>query len=342
MPPSALTFDFEWRPLQNYLHARGLEAPQLLLADSPDEQPPSHALYDWIVRNHGEAIDGLSLGEQYRATDYGMAGLALMSAETLADALKVVRAYMLLFNPDIADILVEAQGQGDVRVTTRFRIRAGWDARQRQFHANVLASAAYHLFNQLMGRPLQGLGLTLPAGLESTQPYLAYFGMPVRSRGSDIVFLLPAGLLESAIPTANPAVFQAALALASEGFNKLLESEMGGTRQRVTALLASLPDRYPDIGQIAQHLKLTERTLRRRLADEGCSYRQILDQARLQRVRELLGRTQLTTEQIAELLGYNDGSSLRQAFRRWTGTTLNQYRQGLLREASEDGGRAGG
>ncbi|WP_220813538.1 AraC family transcriptional regulator [Pseudomonas paralcaligenes] len=328
MQPSFLTFDFEWRPLQNYLAEMGVAPPALLPAATPGDQPPSQALYDWVVRNHGAVVDGLRLGGYYHVSDYGMAGLALMSAETLGDALKVVRAYMLLFNPDIADIRVEHSTPGEIRIAISLNAPPGWSGQARQFHANVLASAAHNLFNELMGRRLSGMGLTLPAGLGDTRAYASHFHMPVRSCGSDIVFHLPAAALGWGIPTANPAVFQTALSLASESFNQLLESEMGGMRQRVAALLASLPERYPDIGQIARHLRLTERTLRRRLAEEGSSYRQILDEARLARARELLERTPLSTEQIAELLGYADASSLRQAFRRWTGVTVNEYRRG--------------
>lgn len=327
MQSPVLMFDFEWRPLHNYLRDRGLVPPPMLLGKTPADVLPSQLLYDWIVDQQHAELDGLRLGEYYHACDYGMAGLALMSAETFGDALKVVRAYMLLFNADIADIRVEQSAQGDTRIAISLNTRPGWNPAQRCFHANVLVSAAYHLFNGLIGGTMQGYGLTLPAGGRDTQPYARYFGVPVRSYGSDIVFHLPSSQLEQPIPTANPAVFQSALAQASESFNALLEREMGGIRQRVTALLASLPERYPDIQQVALHLKLTERTLRRRLTEEGSSYRQIVDEARLQRTQELLNRTALSVEQIAELLGYADASSLRQAFRRWTGMTINQYRQ---------------
>lgn len=334
MQSPLLTFDFEWRPLQNYLLDRGRTVPDLLPTSSG--QLPSQALYEWIVQNSEDVIDGLRLGECYHASDYGMAGLALLSAETLAEALRVIRAYVMLFNPDIADMRVEHSPQGDTRIAASLHVRPGWSEQQRQFHANVLASASYHLFKQLIGRDMNGWGLVLPAGVGNIQAYEAYFHMPVRSQGSDIIFHLPAGFLDSPIPTANPAVFQTALAQASERFNRLLESEMGGMRQRVVALLASLPERYPDICQIAQHLKMTERTLRRRLKAEGSSYRQILDEARYERAQGILERTQMSAEQIAELLGYSDASSFRQAFRRWTGMTLHAYRN---RSAGAESGR---
>ncbi|HHW1804916.1 TPA: helix-turn-helix domain-containing protein [Pseudomonas aeruginosa] len=101
---------------------------------------------------------------------------------------------------------------------------------------------------------------------------------------------------------------------------------MGGLRPRIVALLDSLPEPYPDIQSVARHLRLTERTLRRRLAAEGCSYRQILDDARQARARKLL-RTELSVERISELLGYSDASSFRHAFRRWTGQSVSAFRE---------------
>ncbi|WP_137885970.1 AraC family transcriptional regulator [Pseudomonas sp. 2FE] len=325
---SIIEFDFEWRPLHNYLKAQGIAPPALpQVAGEGTPQLPSETLYDWMVLNSRDATDGLRLGEHYRISDYGVAGLALLSAECVDDALKVVKTYMLLFNKDIAEIRIEQSTPDEVRIAIGLNSRPGWSEQARLFHANVLASASFKLFKDLLRDDFELLALTLPANPGDVRPYQEYFRQPVRFRGSGIVFHLPAQLLKTPIPTANPAVFQTALALAGESFNDLLEREMGGLKQRVVALLDSLPERYPDIRWTAQHLKMTERTLRRRLAEENCSYREIIDQARQARAQRLLANAQLSIEQIGALLGYADSSSFRHAFRRWTGQSANLYRQ---------------
>ena len=103
--------------------------------------------------------------------------------------------------------------------------------------------------------------------------YEEYFRVPVYFAGAGITFTLPEELLEAEIATANSAVFQASLALGSKAFNTRVTREMGGYRQRIVALLEVLQDRYPSIAWVARQLKVTERTLRRRLADEGTNYR---------------------------------------------------------------------
>lgn len=318
-------FDFEWRPLQNYLRDRGLTPPAL----SAGNALPSEALYDWIVSQALNADEGLLLGGYYHISDYGVAGLALLCAERASDALKVVRAYIMLFNRDIADIRVDHSTGHEVRILISLNHRPGWSDTSRQFHSNVVASASCKLMRDLFGKDFIINGLTMPRCPGGSAFYTNFFKLPVRLRGSDIVFHLPANQLDLPNSTANPAVFQAALAMASESFNALLEVEMGGLRARIVALLDSLPDPYPDIQSVARHLRLTERTLRRRLSEEGFSYRQILDDAREARARQLLLQTSLPVERISELLGYADASSFRQAFRRWTGKSANEFRRSL-------------
>ena len=51
-------------------------------------------------------LEGLSLGEHYRLSDYGVAGLALQSAGTVGEALQLIKTNMLLFRKDIHRIAV--------------------------------------------------------------------------------------------------------------------------------------------------------------------------------------------------------------------------------------------
>lgn len=325
---ATIEFDYDWRPLHNYLKAQGINPPELLQVQT-GESPrlPSDALYEWVALHCQAASEGLRLGEYYRVSDYGVAGLAILSAECVGDALKVIKTFMLLFNQDVGDIRIEQPRPDEVQISINLKVKHGWSAQASLFHTGVLASASYHLFKSLLCDDFELLSLTLPANPGDSRPYQDYFQLPVRFRGTEIIFRLPARLLKTPIPSANPAVFQAALALTGESFNSLLEREMGGLKQRISTLLDSLPEQYPDIHWVAQHLQTTERTLRRRLAEEGSSYRDIIDQLRQARAKRMLKNAQLSIEQIGNLLGYTDTSSFRHAFRRWTGQSPNAYRR---------------
>lgn len=82
----------------------------------------------------------------------------------------------------------------------------------------------------------------------------------------------------------------------------------------------------PQIDVFAERLHLSERTLARRLAGHGTSYRQILDKVRKTHATQLLTDTELTVEQIAELLGYHESANFCRAFKKWLGSTPSEFR----------------
>lgn len=67
---------------------------------------------------------------------------------------------------------------------------------------------------------------------------------------------------------------------------------------------------------MASLINLSERTLKRRLHQEGTSYRHLLEQSRSAAALELLGDPALKLTDIAEKLGYSDLSSFSQTFKR--------------------------
>ncbi|HIF6653588.1 TPA: HTH-type transcriptional regulator VqsM, partial [Pseudomonas aeruginosa] len=105
-------FDFEWRPLQNYLRDRDIAIPPF----AAEQESRSDALYNWIVSKGYSGKEGLNLGTYYHISDYGVIGLALLCAENVGDILKVIRAYVKLFNRDIANVGVKPRENYEVEI----------------------------------------------------------------------------------------------------------------------------------------------------------------------------------------------------------------------------------
>jgi AraC-like DNA-binding protein len=97
-------------------------------------------------------------------------------------------------------------------------------------------------------------------------------------------------------------------------------------------LLAQAAD-PPDLGQVAAALNLSDRTLRRRLTDEGVSFRGLLDEIREQLAEELLVTGGLSVAEVAGGLAYLEVSGFSQAFRRWKGVGPRAYRMGAITSA---------
>jgi AraC-like DNA-binding protein len=86
--------------------------------------------------------------------------------------------------------------------------------------------------------------------------------------------------------------------------------------------------------RIAKSLGQSERTLTRRLADEGTTYEQVLDQLRQSLALQYIKEQGVSLSQIAWLLGYEGATSFTHAFKRWTGRSPSVARNEKLLSAS--------
>jgi AraC-like DNA-binding protein len=91
-------------------------------------------------------------------------------------------------------------------------------------------------------------------------------------------------------------------------------------------LRKALP-RLPDYEQIAEEMNINPQTLRRRLRDEGCDYRQIRNELIRDMAIGYLTREDLDIKEIAYLLGFSEPSAFIRSFRKWTDTTPGCYRE---------------
>ncbi len=83
----------------------------------------------------------------------------------------------------------------------------------------------------------------------------------------------------------------------------------------------------PHISEIAASCPLKTRTLQRRLAEAGTTYRRIVDDVRFEAACRLLEDPRRSLAEIASILGYSDPANFTRAFTRWSGTTPRAYRQ---------------
>ena len=80
------------------------------------------------------------------------------------------------------------------------------------------------------------------------------------------------------------------------------------------------------IGALASQFAMSGRTLQRRLAAEGVSYQQLLDDARKEAASRYISEPTLAICEVAYLVGYSEPAPFHRAFKRWYGTTPEVFR----------------
>jgi AraC-like DNA-binding protein len=78
---------------------------------------------------------------------------------------------------------------------------------------------------------------------------------------------------------------------------------------------------------VARVLATSVRSLQRRLSDEGCSYQELVDAMRREAAERYLVDRSLSIGEVGYLLGYSEAAAFHRAFKRWTGTTPQAFRQ---------------
>ena len=92
------------------------------------------------------------------------------------------------------------------------------------------------------------------------------------------------------------------------------------------AIQEKLTEKRPAMEDIADVLRLSPRTLQRRLQDDGYSYQRVLEEARRHLARHYPAHSHLDLNDAAFMLGYNDAASFVRAFRAWEGVPPARWR----------------
>ena len=93
-----------------------------------------------------------------------------------------------------------------------------------------------------------------------------------------------------------------------------------------SALMELLPSGECTIDDVAKKLGYSKRSLQRKLQEEDTNFQKQLNHTRELLARTYLANTDMTTEDIAFLLGYQESGAFLRAFTVWTGQTVIEYR----------------
>jgi AraC-like DNA-binding protein len=179
---------------------------------------------------------------------------------------------------------------------------------------------------EILGMARRFLPALTPARVElehgpshGSDAYRAHCRCPVVFNASRSALVFTEDQMALPLPNADPALAayfdarcrEALAALAKRG------DVVEAVREHV---LRALPER-PLIGRAAASVGVSERTLRRQLADRDTTFEAVVATTRIALADQHLQRTDLTSSEIAYLVGFSDVSSFARLYKRETGHT---------------------
>jgi AraC-like DNA-binding protein len=163
-----------------------------------------------------------------------------------------------------------------------------------------------------------------PAPAE-TDEYRRVFQSPVVFGAECNELIFPAWNLDLPMASADP-VLAAVLAEKIERLLAQFADWPSLSRQVREWLITQFQGGSPRIEALTLQLHMSERTLRRRLATEGTTFKRILGEVRRELAIGYVQERLLSTGEIAFLLHFSEPSAFQRAFKRWTKLTPSEYR----------------
>ncbi|MVO18272.1 AraC family transcriptional regulator [Parasedimentitalea huanghaiensis] len=280
-------------------------------------------LIDWIRDSH---TDEVRLVEAYASAiqtdDLGVLGLAIKTAPTLRASLRRAERYFRLVTDTAVYQLVE---KGEI---------AFWVFQSQTLHRTALElrnECALAGFARNMHR-FVGPGLALHsvsfrhACRCDPDRYAAHFGCPVKFNSDQDAIQLKTEMLDLSNRLGDKAVSKFLTGHLESKIN-LLEGSPSLGCTLLHHLTPTLSTGLPQAADIAREMGMSERTLYRRLAKEGLTFRDVLAKAQSSLAQKLLRDDKVSIAEIAFLTGFSEQSTFTRAFKRWVGKAPAQFRQ---------------
>ncbi len=324
-------------PLINLMESHGQDPVPLLLkhnialdnmmGNAVIEEEVELKFIEDVLGRLNKPLLGVEVGSQINFTSYGPLALLLMTSATLLESCRLsvqFQALSLLYSQ--TTLHMEQDG-----IEIRFAL-PNCKTELKNFIADRDLMGSFVFISEILTdseKRLLSCGTCRPKPtgpqLKTYQTYIDFnplFDQPYNW------FRIPYSIVRHTLPHANPLVHKIYLVQAYELLRNLAPDQED-TATQVKRIISGYDSHFPGLPDIAKTLGISERTLRRKLNDEGVSFREILEQHKKKRALDMLALKDMSVNALTQALGYTEPASFLRAFKRWTGLTPKQYAKGI-------------
>ena len=313
------------------LRAKGWETACLMqraglaptVVNDPEARLPHssvRAFWREAVRETGDHAIGLHVAEQVRPAAFDALGYVFRFSRTLGDGLGRLARYHR-FVDDLLTLALD---------TTREQVRVrleGVDHMTRQTAEFLLATLTRAARTETGRRDLDPLAVefAFPEPRDTTD-HRRFFRAPLRFGRRWNSLVLRRGALDMPLRKAEAELREVLERRVRDVIARLPPAIDSVVKRVRFQIQEGLEHGHPTAATIGRRLGLSERSLHRRLRDEGTTLRRLLHALRRELAERYLHEG-VSIDETAFLLGYSEASAFQRAFRRWTGWTPAAYRR---------------
>jgi len=162
---------------------------------------------------------------------------------------------------------------------------------------------------------------------ESTDCFGVFFNAPVSFSQPETALWLDADVVTAPLATANPELVRINDQIVTDYLAQLDRHDI--TMQVRAKLIERLPSGQVTEEEIAESIHVSQRSLQRKLKEQGLSFTQLLADTRSELGLQYVRDPQRSFNEIAFLLGFSEPGNFSRAFKRWHGKSPSQYRDSV-------------
>jgi AraC-like DNA-binding protein len=264
------------------------------------------------------------LGARLPLSDFGIYGLLLLSAGSVRDYFRLAVKYQRLATPTLAIDAAESERHALWIFPDEASRGSPEDLRMFLIEQQVTQQVTH--LRDVLGTDCDPIAACfthpVPAHREL---YGEYLRCPCVFNWHRSEIRYPKEVLGQRPRLANP-LTAAMLQATCESLVADAEASLGFAG-KVGRALRDMRNPGARMRAVASALKMTDRTLRRRLADEGTTFSTISHDIKYRVATQHLRSSEVSIEQIAAIAGFSDSANFRRAFFRWTSMSPAQFRR---------------
>ncbi|MEV6432203.1 AraC family transcriptional regulator [Nocardia sp. NPDC051463] len=296
-----------------------VDVPSWMLSSTSAILPSDRYLRLWELAEH-ELDDpdvALRAALAYVPGQLGLIDYLFITAPTLGEGLALTGRYISTSTTNHQFTVVEESEESEEQMSVDLGLHQG-EGRGRDLAVQVALAGTVTKIRRITGRQVNPVRVRFR---QSAPPrhdhFIELFGTARVDFGAPTNRLtFRTAHLALPLPTADPVL----AAILHHSAGAMAQPRITTWSERLQQVLAAMmDDGTVTIDPAARRMATSRRSLQRRLAEEGTTWRREIDRARRRRLEERSRTSPATNRtEMAHLLGYSDARSVDRAYRRWS------------------------